>query len=377
MRLLFCQQHQICIPIAGERMFALDAKFLQHGLNCETLPAESGSLRVGGLIGCMSKLYIPYNFQIMGLCIIAGSKPCNDPHDHNQIRCSLDTGSKKQAMLMVRLILMEIVCWIFALLAVFKIVAAETTFDPYAANGGLVSAVAGKDFCIIAADTRMSGSGYLLHSRNHLSSRLWTVNDDPIMTQFEELLRKPNLPPVVERELPISQVPILIGSSGCTADCRALQLDLRADLRAASYLGQARIDDPDQVATSLSQMLYRRRGFPYYSFCVAAGLNVDSQRGHVYVYDAIGSYEQVAVATSGTGRDALQPILDRMFETSIESPRQVEGTAKSAIHKLCLAYRSVSEREIGVGDKLVLHVAQVVGEGKVNCQVLVVPLKED
>jgi 20S proteasome subunit beta 6 len=266
------------------------------------------------------------------------------------------------------------------------VVVESNDFDPYAANGGLVSAVAGKDFCIIAADTRMSGSGYLLHSRNHVSSRLWTVSDDPIMAQVEETLRRSShdsssseasYSPVVERQLLLSQAPVLIGSSGCTADCRALQSDLRADLRAASHFGQTKIQDPNQVATSLSQMLYQRRGFPYYAFCVAAALDSESQRGNVYVYDAIGSYEQVAVATSGTGREALQPILDRMFESSRGSPLQVEGTASNAVRKLCEAYRSVSEREIEVGDKLVLHVSEVLDDGMVNCKVIVAPLKED
>lgn len=254
----------------------------------------------------------------------------------------------------------------------------DAEFDPYAANGGLVSAVAGKDFCIIAADTRMSASGYLLQSRSHVASRLWTINDDPIMTQVEQMLKSSDAPALVERQLPPqSQVPIFIGSAGCTADCKALQVDLRADLRAASHLGQVRMEDPDQVATCLSQMLYRRRGFPYYAFCVAAGVHPSTRRGHVYVYDAIGSYEQVAVATSGTGREALQPILDRMFVTVADSPRQVEGTAQHAIYQLCQAYRSVSEREIQVGDNLVLHVSQTMKDGSVNCQVIIVPLKQD
>lgn len=269
---------------------------------------------------------------------------------------------------------MRILQWTCYTIIIFQV---HAEFDPYAANGGLVSAVAGKDFCIIAADTRMSASGYLVQSRSHVSSRLWTINDDPIMTQVEQMLKRSDPPALVERQLPQSQVPIFIGSAGCTADCRALLVDLRADLRAASHLGQVRMEDPDQVATCLSQLLYRRRGFPYYAFCVAAALHPTTRKGHVNVYDAIGSYEQVAVATSGTGREALQPILDRMFVTVADSPRQVEGTAEHAIHQLCQAYRSVSEREIQVGDNLVLHVSQRMEDGNVNCQVIIAPLKQD
>lgn len=261
-------------------------------------------------------------------------------------------------------------------LSLLRHVIGERNFEPYEVNGGSVCAVAGKGFCIIAADTRMSGSGYLLHSRNHIATRLWTVEDDTIMTRLEDNLRKGgDTVAVMERRLPVA--PIFIGSSGCTADCRGIQVDLRADLRAAKHLGQAQLSRPHQIATSLSQMLYQRRGFPYYAFCVAAALDEDSGCGQVYVYDAIGSYEQVAVATSGTGRESLQPILDGMFETRRDSPRQVVGDAESAVKKVCLAYRSVSEREIGVGDKLILHVSEIQDEGDVKCRIMIVPLKED
>jgi len=299
-------------------------------------------------------------------------------------------------------------------------------------NGGSVCAVAGKDFCIVAADTRMSGSGYRLHSRNHIASRLWAVNDDPIMDQLEDLLllrqssspssslssspssssttttttiKQPTIASILERRL--SHAPIVVGSSGCTADCKGLQMDLRADLRAARYfLGHSARTMPQQphaapaaVATTLSQLLYQRRRFPYYAFCVLAGLGPVRHRkgddssddkgtvrlssgigGHVYVYDAIGSYEQVAVAASGTGKEALQPILDGMFESHIDTPCQVEDDVENAILKISQAYRSISEREIEVGDKLILHISEQEKDnydGTVHCRILIVSLKED
>jgi hypothetical protein len=65
-----------------------------------------------------------------------------------------------------------------------------------------------------------------------------------------------------------------------------------------------------------------------------------------------------------------------MFEARSDN-RMVDGTANEAVETLCRAYRSVSEREIGVGDKLVLHVSEGnPNNGRVKRRVLVVPLKQ-
>ncbi len=131
----------------------------------------------------------------------------------------------------------------------------------------------------------------------------------------------------------------------------------------------------------------------------------------MYVYDAIGSYERVAVACAGSGRELLQPVLDRLFSSSssstteqrseqrqkrdvlnneseeinelsrveenetsrtiIPAEKQRMGTAGSlrppvithvncpweeAVRNVAHAYVSVAEREISVGDELVICV---------------------
>ena len=303
-------------------------------------------------------------------------------------------------------------------------------FEPYELNGGLISAVAARDFIVIASDTRFMGSsGYDIVSRQHITSRLWMAGDDdssPLLSSIAKTSRSRQQQPtkVVLPKAPTTMT--FIGSAGCSTDCEALKRLIQADLRQAVYFGEC-ANHPssphppvDQVANLLSQVLFSRRGFPFYAFCIAAGLHVSEAGGggRVFVYDAIGSYEEVAVATTGTGRDLLQPILDGKFRTLVAAtstsddtpslsasspalavinrkrtttvPTQVDCTEEEAISILIDGYRSVSEREIGVGDNMVLCVVRRkktkqqssdVGDGNdsddcVECSVYSVPLKQ-
>jgi 20S proteasome subunit beta 6 len=148
------------------------------------------------------------------------------------------------------------------------------------------------------------------------------------------------------------------------------------------------------IANLLQQVLYGRRGFPFYSFCVVAGIDYcDSDgSGAVYVYDAIGSFERVAVGCSGTGRELLQPVLDRLFSDSSRGVKDngmeclaldgahsdvmaipaveqrygvagslrppvrttVDCTWEEAVRNIARGFQAVSEREISVGDELVI-----------------------
>lgn len=341
------------------------------------------------------------------------------------------------------------IAWVSILL--LAVVSAEdNSFQPYQLNGGLVTAVAAKDFVVIASDTRFAGDGgYDIVSRQHVESRLWMASTD---AQPLSLIRRKQ-PPSTSAFLPrptnperkdqeddedsdhslgvttlrsfvLPSAPTFVGSAGCNADCEALKRHVQADLRSAIYFGecssssivntsgggaspQAYYPPVDQVATLLSQMLFSRRGFPFYSFCIVAGMSSaadcdndlndsDNVGGKVYGYDAIGSYEQVAVACAGTGRELLQPILDGQFSsklrtqivgqggmattTSTTVPTQVDCTAREAIAILIDAYRSVSEREIGVGDSMVICLVERKKRGQqqdevVECRILTAPLK--
>eukprot|EP00984_Skeletonema_dohrnii_P007205 scaffold2601_cov127-Skeletonema_dohrnii-CCMP3373.AAC.4 len=373
------------------------------------------------------------------------------------------------------------------LLSTLLIITSTTTaqkFDPYQLNGGLVAAVAGRDYVLIASDTRLTDGGYGVHSRRYLSGRLWSASSssstsssvvevsdplvssssggassggDDIITQSKnnDLIQPPStitasnvhwdsngslqLPNIISTNsisssssqlestnappIPTTTTnpPIMIGSAGCASDCESLKRRMRLELDALtmnnnnsnSKLGVA------SVANLLQQILYSRRGFPFYSFCVVAGLHPPQElvcgddggdgkkrmEGAVYVYDAIGSYERVAVGSAGTGRELLQPILDQLFSDatttiiskeddpsitinnndnhsnngrsgdimaippmkqrvgvagSLRPPVQtvVRCSVEDAVKNVARAYQSVAEREISVGDEVVICVVK-------------------
>ena len=88
--------------------------------------------------------------------------------------------------------LLRIIPWFLLASSYFSVimVSSAAEFEPYELNGGLVTAVAGKDFCILATDTRMFNSGgYNLASRYHLKCRMWSVDDTMLGETVEQLLR--------------------------------------------------------------------------------------------------------------------------------------------------------------------------------------------
>jgi 20S proteasome alpha/beta subunit len=357
-------------------------------------------------------------------------------------------------------------------------------FDPYKLNGGLIAAVAGRDYVLLASDTRLTDGGYGVQSRRYLSGRLWSASSSPCSTMTscseevevegadETAVEKGSLVSSASNNnhgllqsssshhvhwdsdgsllLPSSSSPqqqqidpttthnqqitittnppILIGSAGCASDCESLKRRMRLELDALAATTSTTINGNynnsnnnlgvASVANLLQQILYSRRGFPFYSFCVVAGLcpslkddewsgsssNKNMMEGAVYVYDAIGSYERVAVGSAGTGRELLQPILDQLFSEnggggngddqsktiyyndenhsnngksgdimaippmkqrvgvagSLRPPVQttVRCSLEDAVKNVARAYQSVAEREISVGDEVVICVVK-------------------
>ncbi|KAK9815660.1 hypothetical protein WJX72_007532 [[Myrmecia] bisecta] len=167
----------------------------------------------------------------------------------------------------------------------------HANWSPYDDNGGTCVAVAGNDYCIIAASTRMS-SGYAILTRR--SSKFLKFSDK-----------------------------CLIASAGFQADL-------------------------------LGNTLYYKRFFPYYAWNLCAGLDEEG-KGAVYTYDPVGSFERVGYSCQGSGKDLIQPVLDNQLRAASPLLLPAKNWMSSlpldqAVDLVKDAFVSAGERDIYTGD---------------------------
>jgi len=177
-------------------------------------------------------------------------------------------------------------------------------------------AIAGKDFALIASDTRIT-TGYTILSREYSRT-----------TQLTKTCA--------------------ITSGGMVADIDALHKDLTLKVKVYVRLHR-REPDIESLARLLGNTLYGRRFFPYYAFNLLTGLTREGE-GVVYGYDAIGSHDKIMYGVQGSGNELGTPLLDNQFVghnhmiTRPADNRQTsEETAKDVIN-------SIAERDIYTGD---------------------------
>ncbi|CAD5196484.1 proteasome subunit beta type-1 [Musa acuminata AAA Group] len=202
----------------------------------------------------------------------------------------------------------------------------------YENNGGTCVAIAGSDYCVIAADTRLS-VGYSIYTRDY--SKICKLADKCVMA-----------------------------SSGFQGDLKALQKNLAARHLIYQHQHNKQMSCP-AMAQLLSNTLYYKRFFPYYTFNILGGLDSDG-KGCVFTYDAVGSYERVGYSAQGTGAGLIIPVLDNQ----LKSPSPLLLPAKDAVTPLLESeavdlvkdvFASATERDIYTGDKVEIVVINASG----------------
>jgi len=193
----------------------------------------------------------------------------------------------------------------------------QQEFSPYENNGGTTVGVAGKNFCIIAADTRLS-EGYSILSRM-----------TPKITQLTSKC--------------------VLATSGMRADISTLHKNLLARMEFYQHQN-GREMSTTAVAQLLSNMLYWKRFFPYYCFNVLGGVDEEGL-GCVFSYDAVGSFQRMQYSSSGTGQRLVQPVLDNQMTREYQPLLlKTDLSLEEAEELVKDVFNSAGERDIYTGD---------------------------
>ncbi|KAH8822617.1 nucleophile aminohydrolase [Flagelloscypha sp. PMI_526] len=203
----------------------------------------------------------------------------------------------------------------------------EHRFNPYTENGGTILAIAGKDFSVIAGDTRQS-EGYSIQTR--YAPKVFRLTDRTVLAV-----------------------------NGFAADGNMFVKQVRQRLE--WYRHAHAKDMPIRAIARLIQtMLYQRRFFPYYVYNILGGIEEDGS-GAVYSFDPVGSYEREACRAAGSAQSLVQPFLDNQiyFKNQVAAagaPHPTHLPLNEVLSLVIDSFTSATERHIEVGDGLEMFV---------------------
>lgn len=189
-------------------------------------------------------------------------------------------------------------------------------------NSGTALAVSGKDFCVIGGDTRMS-SGYSINSRH--VSKIHTLTSQCV-----------------------------IATAGMQAEAATLRKVLRHKVAMYAHANKSEISAPS-IAQMLSNTLYYKRFFPYYTFNVVGGVDEEG-KGAVWGYDAVGSFERVPYCVTGSGSALITSLLDNQVAFKTQAKNKRDLTLPETIDLVKDCFTCAGERDIYTGDSVDLAI---------------------
>jgi len=205
-----------------------------------------------------------------------------------------------------------------------SVVQHQQRFNPYQDNGGNVVAVTGKDYCVIAADTRLS-VGFNIISRN--TSKVMKLTENCYLL-----------------------------SAGMYADLLALRKHLKARIVMYEF-DNGREPSIEAIGYLVQQTLYSKRFFPYYCWILLAGLD-EYGKGVVVEYDPVGTIEKVDYSARGSANELINPALDTVFKGYNQLKKKIPETKEETAEILRDLFNSAAERDIYTGDAIEIIVLQ-------------------
>uniref|UniRef100_A0A915P8R9 Proteasome subunit beta n=3 Tax=Meloidogyne TaxID=189290 RepID=A0A915P8R9_9BILA len=192
-------------------------------------------------------------------------------------------------------------------------------WNPYDDMGGTCAAIRGDDWVVFGSDTRML---------------MWKS----ILARDCEKIH------VLDNN-------ILLGTCGFYGDVLQLKklLQLRQNQYKFNYQHQM---TTEMFASMLSRILYSRRFFPFYTGCIAGGIDTKG-KGALYSYDPVGHWRLAQTFCTGAGGTIVQSFFDITFQQeTIDEGKRKPVTVEDAKKLMKDAFRSLAERETSTGDGL-------------------------
>ncbi|KAJ1674702.1 Proteasome subunit beta type-6 [Spiromyces aspiralis] len=217
-------------------------------------------------------------------------------------------------------------------------------WDPYVDNGGSTLAIAGKDFVVIASDTRQS-DGYSINTR--YDPKAFKLSNNTVLA-----------------------------TTGYRADCNSMLKNVEYRIWKYEH-DHGKMMSVEATAQMLSIMMYHRRFFIYYVFPILAGIDQDG-KGAVYSYDPVGNVERVQFQAYGSSAALLQPLLDDQLgfknraDMTAEEKKQTLPSLEKARSLVIDVFTGATERDIYTGDNLQIFIVT-----KDGVQLEEIPLKRD